>query len=85
VRRRDGTLGVEFLGSTHDTALFRVDGESYTLAFADFPWFEGASDEDLGAVERPSPSHLSWPALDVDLSVESMRHPERYPLISRVR
>jgi hypothetical protein len=31
----------------------------------------------------PSADHLYWPTLDVDLSVESLRHPERYPLVSR--
>ena len=29
---------------------------------------------------RPQPGHLYWPELDVDLSVESIEHPERYPL-----
>jgi hypothetical protein len=29
--------------------------------------------------ERPQPQHLYWPDLDVDLSVDSIEHPERYP------
>jgi len=61
----------------------RLDGETLLLAFADFPWFRGASVEDLAHVERPSPGHLCWPALDVDLSVESIRDPGRFPLVSR--
>jgi hypothetical protein len=28
--------------------------------------------------------HLYWPGLEVDLVVESVLHPERYPLVSRV-
>jgi hypothetical protein len=28
--------------------------------------------------------HLFWPDLDVDLAVDSIHHPERYPLVSRV-
>jgi hypothetical protein len=24
---------------------------------------------------------IEWPALDVDLEIESLKHPERYPLI----
>jgi hypothetical protein len=35
-------------------------------------------------VRRPSASngqrHLRWPDLDVDLALESIEHPERYPL-----
>jgi hypothetical protein len=33
-------------------------------------------------VEFPSPHHLYWPDLDIDLAVESIEHPERFPLIS---
>ena len=29
-------------------------------------------------------NHLYWPELDIDLEVESVFHPERYPLTSRV-
>ncbi len=35
-------------------------------------------------VERPQPHPLYWPQLDVDLAVESIERPERYPLISKV-
>jgi hypothetical protein len=31
-------------------------------------------------MERPAPGHLYWPDLDVDLSVDSIEHPERYPM-----
>jgi hypothetical protein len=31
----------------------------------------------------PSPHHLRWPDLDVDLAVESIRDPEKFPLVSR--
>jgi hypothetical protein len=32
----------------------------------------------------PSANHLYWPLLDVDLSVESVRNPEAFPLVSGV-
>jgi Protein of unknown function (DUF2442) len=48
-----------------------------------FPWFRNATIDALITIERPSPHHLYWPELDVDLAVESIEHPERYPLISR--
>jgi hypothetical protein len=37
----------------------------------------------LTNVERPQPHHLYWPALDVDLAVESIRHPDKFPLVAR--
>ncbi|MGI9037687.1 MAG: DUF2442 domain-containing protein [Gemmatimonadota bacterium] len=39
--------------------------------------------EDMSHVESPHPGHLRWPALDVDLSVDSIEHPDRYPRIAR--
>jgi hypothetical protein len=38
----------------------------------------------MTSVAHPSPNHLYWPKLDIDLSVESMRHPERFPLASQI-
>ena len=70
--------------SPHGIWLFLGDREVF-LSFADFPWFRQASVDAVLAVERPHPHHLYWPMLDVDLSVESIDHPEKYPLISRER
>lgn len=62
-----------------------LDGDELFVEFKQFPWFREAAIGDLLNIERPSPHHLHWPDLDVDLAVESLRHPERYPLVSRVR
>ena len=60
-----------------------VDGREYFLPFDDFPWFRGATIEELSRIERPAESHLYWPELDVDLTLQSIDNPERYPLVSR--
>ncbi|MFH0825240.1 MAG: DUF2442 domain-containing protein [Pseudomonadota bacterium] len=57
-----------------------VDEEELFLPFDEFPWFMDAPLAAILKVERPGPDHLHWPALDVDLKLESIRHPERYPL-----
>lgn len=59
--------------------------EELPVPFAQFPWFRQATIEQLTAVEWPSPDHLYWPALDVDLSVASIRDPSAFPLVSRHR
>ncbi len=59
-----------------------VGGREFFVSFQDFPWFRDASIRQITAVELPSPHHLHWPDLDVDLAVESLEHPERYPLVS---
>ena len=60
-----------------------VGVEELFLSYPDFPWFREAPIGQVLEVERPSVDHLYWPALDVDLSIESIRHPDRYPLVSR--
>jgi hypothetical protein len=57
--------------------------EEVLLPFEQFPWFRRATIEQLSNVEWPSPDHLYWPELDVDLSVESIRRPDAFPLVSR--
>jgi hypothetical protein len=59
-----------------------VDEQELYLPFDDFPWFREATIAQLSQIERPEPGHLRWPDLDVDLSLDSIEHPERYPLVS---
>lgn len=61
-----------------------LDGRELFLPFEDFPWFRQATVEAILRVERPAPGHLRWPGLDIDLAVESIEHPERYPLKSKL-
>ena len=61
-----------------------LDQEELLVPFAEFPWFKQATVGQICAVERPSPQHLYWPQLDIDLSVESIRNPAAFPLLSVV-
>src|SRR4051794_5682303 len=60
-----------------------IDQCEHFVAFKDFPGFRDATIAELTDVQLPSPHHIHWPSLDVDLAVESLDHPERYPLVSR--
>jgi hypothetical protein len=53
------------------------------VSFDLFPWFREAAIGRLVDVTMPHPGHLHWPQLDVDLDVDSIEHPERYPLVSK--
>lgn len=59
-----------------------LDGEELFLPFAKFPWFSEASIAKIAAVERLSADHLYWKALDIDLSIASIRNPDAFPLVS---
>ena len=53
------------------------------LPYDKFPWFRQATIEQLSQVEWPTPNHLYWPQLDIDLSVESIRDPDAFALVSK--
>jgi hypothetical protein len=55
------------------------------MPFKQFPWFRDAAVGAVLNVELAGPGHLYWPDLDIDLAVDSIDHPERFPLVSQVR
>ena len=59
-----------------------LDDEELLVAFELFPWFKKATVGQISDVEWPTPNHLYWPQLDADLSVDSIRDPSAFPLIS---
>ena len=59
-------------------------GRELFLSYDDFPWFKEASIGSVLNVEEPSPGHFHWPDLDVDLGMETIEHPERFPLKSQI-
>jgi hypothetical protein len=61
-----------------------VEGSELFMPFEYFPWFRSASISAVMHVQLEGPGHLYWPDLDVDLAVESIEHPDRFPLVSRV-
>ena len=61
-----------------------IDDRELFLPFEDFPWFKQSTIDAILRVERPVPGHLHWPELDIDLSLDSIEYPERYPLTSRL-
>ena len=70
--------------SKHGFWILLDEQEELFVSFADFSWFRKAPVADLFNVDRPQPHHLYWPELDVDLHVDSIRHPETFPLVSQM-
>lgn len=61
-----------------------IDGVEHFLGYERFPWFRNATVAQLLAFERPQPWHFWWPELDVDVHLDSLFHPERYPLTAKI-
>lgn len=58
-----------------------IKGKEYFLSYKDYPWFRDARLSEIHNVRLLHGHHLHWPSLDVDLSVDSLEHPEQFPLI----
>lgn len=57
--------------------------EELLVPFEHFPWFRKATIDQISNVEWPTPDHVYWPDLDIDLSVSSIRDPSAFPLVSK--
>ena len=57
-----------------------VKDKEYFLPFKTYPWFKEAKISEIQNVRLNREHHLNWPSLDVDLEVESIENPGRYPM-----
>ena len=80
--RRPGksTSKVEILNISQGGIWLYVQSREYFLPYEHFPWFKQARVSEIYDVKLQHRHHLRWPQLDVDLELESLEHPERYPL-----
>ena len=84
-RRGESTLVAEVANISANGFWLLVDERELFVPFEQFPWFRTATIGQILNVRRPHRHHLHWPDLDVDLAVDSIEHPERYPLLSKAR
>ena len=74
------TLVAEVTNVSGHSVWILIDDEELALPYSEFPWFKAGTIQRISNVVRPTPDHLFCPDLDVDLSVDSIRHPDRFPL-----
>ena len=80
----NSTLAVEVTHiSSHGVWVLSGDKELF-MSYEEFPWFKDHPVKSIINVEEPSPGHFFWPDIDVDLTIESIEHPERFPLKSKM-
>jgi hypothetical protein len=77
------TSGIEITNiSSHGVWLLAGDRELF-MSYEDFPWFKDAPVGKVLNVEEQSPGHFYWPDPDVDLGLETIENPEKFPLKAR--
>jgi len=57
-----------------------VKGREYFLSYKDYPYFRDQTLKSIQAVQLLHDYHLYWPQLDVDLEIDNLENPEKYPL-----
>jgi hypothetical protein len=82
-RRGADILDVEVTDVSKDGFCLRIGQERLSLPYSEFPWFRHAALGHVRNVTMPYPDSVRWPDLDIDLAVDSIRHPERFPLVYR--
>lgn len=74
---------IEVLAVTPHGLWLSALGEEHLLRYDEHPWFRDEPVSKLFNVRLLHGCHLWWPDCDVDLHLDSLAHPEHFPLVSR--
>jgi len=76
----NATLAAEVTNiSSHGIWLLHNNREFF-LSYEQYPWFKDQPVKSIIHIQEPTQGHFYWPDLDVDLSVEILEDPTRFPL-----
>ena len=78
------TLKAEITNISSNGIWLLANNKEYFLSYEDFPWFKDQPVKSIIHMEEHAPGHFYWPEIDVDLTVEIIEHPERYPLKAKL-
>jgi len=62
-----------------------VNAKEYFLSYEAYPYFREQTIKAIQNVRLVHGLHLYWPDLDVDLEIDNLENPEKYPLRSAIR
>ena len=60
--------------------MLSVLGQDYFVSYNRVSWLRDARISSALNVRIAGPNAIEWPELDIDLEIDSLKHPERYPL-----
>ena len=63
--------------------MLSVKGNDYFISYNRIPWMRTASICDALDVKMSGRNSIEWPRLDVDLEIDNIKYPKRYPLIKK--
>lgn len=62
-----------------------VGEQEFFMPFVEFPWFMQATIAQIYNLQFFHGHHLHWPDLDVDIDVDALQNPHKYPLKASVK
>jgi hypothetical protein len=81
--KRASAPDVEILSVSPHGIWLSALGQEHLLRYDDHPWFRNAPVAHIFNVQLLHGHHLHWPDCDVDLHIDSLSSPERFPLASQ--
>ena len=62
-----------------------VKEKEYFLSYKDFPFFKDQTLNSIQNVQLLRGYHLYWPDLDIDLEIDNLENPAKYPLKLKIK
>lgn len=81
LKKNTDNTSVKVNSINSDGIFINAFGKDYFLSYNRLPWFKNAKVSDVLNVTILGKSAISWETLDVDIEIDSLNYPERYPLV----
>jgi hypothetical protein len=60
-----------------------IEDREYFVPFADYPAFQSGTVAQIYRFDHHAPQQIYWPELDIDIDLNALAEPERFPLAFR--
>lgn len=74
-------ISASVLMINNQCVMISVEGNDYFLSYNRVPWMKDATVRNILNIKMSGKNAIEWPDLDIDLEIDSLKHPERYPLV----
>ena len=82
-RDKGNAISASVLMINNQGVMISVEGNDYFLSYNRVPWLMDATVRNILNIKMSGKNAIEWPDLDIDLEIDSLKHPERYPLVMR--
>ena len=80
-RDKGNAISASVLMINNQGIMISVKGNDYFLSYNRVPWMKDATVRNILNIKMSGKNAIEWPDLDIDLEIDSLKHPERYPLV----